>query len=646
MRSRQDRALAAICDAFAPGIDGLPSASEFGVPGAVADAVEKNPRASERKQFRQLMSLWDTRLLTAIGGGGLKRFSDQPTEEREKVLLSWCDSGVTQRRAAFQALRKGALLTYYMLPGEDGRNPVWDAIGYPGPLGPPDDPPPPDLQPIRPTGDMDLECDVCVVGSGAGGGTAAGVLAAAGHDVVVLEAGEYYSEKDFDGGEFEGFARLYMNGGAAATDDQSLALLAGSTLGGGTVVNYTTSFRTPDDVREEWAGHGVPDFTTGEYTASMDAVCERIGVNSEHSKPSPRDEILLRAFDRLGWHWDSIPRNVRGCDQGKRCGQCGVGCALGAKQSTAKTWLVDAEKAGARILVATAAERVDVRDGAARGVEARSADGHRVTVNSRAVVVACGAIHTPALLKRSGLANPNIGRHLRLHPVSVVWGTFDEEVRPWEGTLQAVYSDEHRHLDGDYGLKYETTALNPSILVSFAPWRGARAHADLVEALPYTGGVGALVRDRDSGEVKVGRDGQPVVKYALSDFDRRHLRRGIEGGAEILEAAGARRIYSSHARWVSYEPGVRGDREQFMRDADAAGWDAARLAIGSFHIMGSARMGGSAAASACNPNGETWDVRNLVVCDASCFPTASGVNPMISIETIAHMNASRLAARL
>jgi len=646
VRSRQNRALAAICDAFAPGNGGLPSASELGVPAAVADAVEKNPRASERKQFRQLMSLWDTRLLTALGGGGLKPFSTLSPEEREKVLLSWCDSGVTQRRAAFQALRKGALLTYYMLPGEGGRSSVWDAIGYPGPLGPVENPPPPELHPIRPSADMEIKCDVCIVGSGAGGGTAAGVLAAAGLDVVVLEAGEYYSAKDFDGGEFDGFARMYLNGGAAATADQSLGLLAGATVGGGTVVNYSTSFRTPDDVREEWAAHGVPAFAADEYGASLDAVCERLGVNHEHSTASPRDEVMLRGLEQLGWHWDRMPRNVRGCDQGERCGQCGMGCPLGAKQSTAVTWLVDAQEAGARIVTATAAEKVRVMNGGARGVDARSADGHRVTVTAGAVVAACGAINTPALLKRSGLSNRNIGKHLRLHPVTVVWGMFDEEIRPWHGTMQAIYSDEHRHLDGGYGLKYETAAINPSLLVAFAPWRGGREHADLMEALPSTLGIGALVRDRDAGEVNVGRDGQPVVKYALSDYDRNHLRRGVEGAAEILEAAGARRIYSSHAGWVSYVPGSNGGREQFMRDADSAGWDAARLAMGSFHIMGSARMGGDPAGSACNADGETWDVRNLVVCDASCFPTASGVNPMISIESIAHMNASRLAARL
>ena len=155
-----------------------------------------------------------------------------------------------------------------------------------------------------------------------------------------------------------------------------------------------------------------------------------------------------------------------------------------------------------------------------------------------------------------------------------------------------------------------------------------------------------LLRDRDGGEVRVGRDGQPVVRYRLSEYDPAHVRTGVDGAAQILEAAGARRIFSSHSRRVAYEPGRSGSREQFMRDADACGYGPGRCTFFSFHIMGSARMGGSPATSACNPNGETWDVRDLVVCDGSAFPTASGVNPMISIEAIAHMNASRLAARL
>jgi choline dehydrogenase-like flavoprotein len=269
-----------------------------------------------------------------------------------------------------------------------------------------------------------------------------------------------------------------------------------------------------------------------------------------------------------------------------------------------------------------------------------------VVVRSRAVVAACGALQTPALLRRSGLANANIGRHLKLHPVTVVWGLFDEETRPWEGTTQALYSDQHRDLDDGYGLTYETAPVHPHIALAFWPWRGRGPHFELMEGLRHMGGLGILLRDRDGGEVRVARDGEPVVRYRLSPFDRGHMRTGLDGAAQIMEAAGARRIFSSHSSWVAYDPGADGDRERFMSDADACGWGPGQCHLGSFHIMGSARMGGTPSTAACTPGGETWDVRGLYVCDGSAFPTASGVNPMISIESIAHMNARGIAAAL
>ena len=279
---------------------------------------------------------------------------------------------------------------------------------------------------------------------------------------------------------------------------------------------------------------------------------------------------MQRGLVALGWHSDSMPRNVRGCDQGVICGYCGYGCRLGAKQSTVKTWLGDAHAREPACWFGRAPNASWCEDGAARGVQARTLDGHAVTVRARAVVAACGALNTPALLRRSGLENPNIGKHLRLHPATVVWGVFDEEIRPWEGTMQAIYSDQHRFWTRGYGVKYETAAVHPSLLVGFAPWRGARHHAEMMEALPHTTPIGVLLRDRDGGEVKVGRDGQPVVTYRLSDYDRGHLRTGLDGAAQIFEAAGAQRIFSSHSRWVAYEPGRRGDRQQFMQDADAS----------------------------------------------------------------------------
>jgi choline dehydrogenase-like flavoprotein len=618
------------------------------VPEALVAAIAGNPRASERRQLAALLSAWNSPALGALGGVGLKSFASLPAPERERALLSWGDSRLPQRRAVFQALRKGALLFYYMLPGRDGaRNPAWDAIGYAGPLGPLEGAAPKALRTIEPGADGRLECDVVIVGSGAGGGTAAGVLAGAGLDVIVVEAGDYYDDQDFEGSELGAFTRFYM-GAPAATHDQSVALLAGACLGGGTVVNYTTSFRTPDEVRAEWASLGVPAFTSDDYTASLDTVCDRLGVNQEYNDPSTRDQKLRDGCTALGWHLDAMPRGVRQCAQGKECGYCGLGCRVGAKQSVVKTWLADANAAGTRLIVRARVDRVLVEGGAARGISGRSGDGRPLTIRSRAVIVACGAIHTPPLLRRSGLQNPNIGKHLKLHPATAVWGVFDEELEPWEGVMQALYSDQHRDLDDGYGLKYETAANHPHLFIPFSPWRGGREHYGLMQALSHTAPIGVLLRDRDGGEVRVGRDGEPVVRYKLSPFDVDHLRTGIDGAAQILAAAGARRIYSSHSKWVSYDPGVGNGagRARFMADADAAGYGAGQVTLGSFHIMGSARMGGSPAMSACDPAGQTWDVRDLYVMDGSSFPTASGVNPQISIQAIAHMSARALAARL
>jgi choline dehydrogenase-like flavoprotein len=643
---RQRSALEDICDAVCPPGNGIPTARELGVASAVADAVSKNPRPSERKQLQALLGLWDSPALGLLGGAGFKRFSALPPEEREAVLRSWADSRVPQRRAAFQAMRKAALLFYYMLPGPDGgRNPVWDAIGYDGPLGKLDGAPQKALQVTAIDRDTTLSCDVVIVGSGAGGGAAAGVLAGAGLDVIVIESGGYYDDQDFDGSELGAITRYYM-AAPAATPDQSVGLVAGSCLGGGTVVNYTTSFKTPDEVRSEWASQGVPAFASEDYTASLDAVWDRLGVNQEHNEPSTRERKLQEGCAQLGWHVDAMPRGVRNCAQGKECGYCGLGCRVGAKQSVVKTWLADAHQAGTRLIVETKVSRVLVEGGAARGVTAVTGDGHHLTVRSRAVIVACGALHTPALLRRSGLQNPNIGKHLRLHPVTVVWGLYDEELRPWEGVMQALYSDQFRDLEDGYGLKLETAAMHPHIVIPFLPWRGARDHFALMEGLPHLTGLGVLVRDREGGEVRVGRDGEPVVRYKLSQFDAGHMRTGMDGSAKLLEATGARRIFSSHTKWVGYEPGASGSREQFMADSDAAGYGAGQITLGSFHIMGTARMGGSPATSACDPSGQTWEVRDLYVCDGSSFPSASGVNPQISIQAIAHMNARGLAAKL
>ncbi|MGI8920836.1 MAG: GMC family oxidoreductase N-terminal domain-containing protein [Solirubrobacteraceae bacterium] len=645
----QRQTLRAIVDTFAPatelGEERVPAGSEAGALEAIEEAVASAPRTFDRQQFGLVLSALGGRAATAIAGGGFRRFAALDQQQRERVLLSWADSPLPQRRAVFQALRKAALTMTYLAPGASGQNPRWDVIGYPGPpMDAPKQPHP--LRTLPVDGDTDLSCDVVVVGSGAGGGTAAGVLTAAGLDVILVEAGGYFAESDFNGAELEGLKNLYLGAGGIGSDDNSIGLLAGSCLGGGTVINYTTSFRTPDEVRQEWAGLGSAGHASPDYAAAMDAVCERLGVNYEHSAPGSRDALMKSGLDALGWHADFMPRNVRGCNQGERCGFCGYGCPLGAKQSTLKTWINDAAEAGARLLVDTFVTRVMIKRGAAQGIEGQHrASGSRIRVRARAVVSAAGALHTPALLRRSGLRNSAIGSNLRLHPATAVWGVVDERLDPWNGTLQAVYSDQHRDLDGQgYGLKYETAPVQPSILVGFGPWRSGRQHLEMMREISHTAVIGVLLRDKGSGEVRTARDGMPVVRYHLSDEDIAHARVGIEGAAKILEAAGAQRIFTSHSKMVDTHGPVR--VEELMRRADAAGFGPAQVGWYSFHIMGSARMGSHPTSSATDPTGQTWEARDLVVCDGSAFPTSSGVNPMISIESTAYMNAQALATRL
>ncbi len=617
MTPRQRRALEAICETFCPG------AVAAGVPETFLQLVP----AGDRAQLMRLLSLWDVPFLH----GRRRRFRALPAEEREAVLRSWRDSRITARRQAFQGLRKGATIAYYGTVG---------VPGYPGALGAPTDP-----RPRRITttpADKRLSCDVCVVGSGAGGGVAAAVLAAAGLDVVVLEAGSHYEDADFDGDELAGYRRLYLDAGAATTADGGMGLLAGECLGGTTLINYTTSFRTPDSVRSEWGG----PFPSPDFDRALDAVCARLGVSTDENRPSSRDETMARGLRALGWHVDAMPRNVRGCDQGRVCGYCGFGCQLGAKQSTLVTWLADAQRDGARVVTDVRAERIVVERGAARGVEAVTAHGRRLTVTARAVAVACGALQTPVLLRRSGLGNEHVGRHLHLHPATAVLAAMPDETRPWEGSMQALYSDEHRDLDGEgYGLKYETAPVHPSLMAAFCAWDTAAEHAERMRLLPRVSAVGILLRDRSEGEVRVRRDGSGRVRYRLDPPDVEHVRRGVDGAAQILEAAGAEWIASSHQRLVAYEPG-RSARADFLRAADAVGYGPGQCVFYAFHLMGSARMGGAASTSACDHEGNLWGAEGVTVADGSAFPSASGVNPMVTIEAIAHLNASHLAARL
>lgn len=613
LNARQRRALTAIADTFAPGLDGLPAASALGVPDAVAAAIGLNPRAEARRRIGLLLSAWE---LAASPG---RRFSALPLHERERVLRSWRDSASERRRTAYKVLRKGVLHYYFGLPGA-----ARVAIGYPGP--------PDVLDRGTHEGEAlsgDVECDVCVVGSGTGGATAAAVLAEAGLDVLVLEAG---GDGRYRHEETDALWAHYVEAAGAATEDQSIDLLLGATFGGGATVNWTTCLRPPPELLEEWRAAGLDPAA---IERGVEAMWQRLEVNGEHGRASGRDVVLERGLAELGWHVAAQPRNVRNCEQGRICGTCGFGCPLGAKVTPASTW-----PANVRVVLGVQARRLLVERGAAVGVEAGS-----LAVRARAVVASCGALQTPALLRRSGLVNVNIGQNLYLHPVTLLVGEMEEDVRPWEGPLQSRFSEEHARLDGAYGVRYETPPVTPALFGAALPWEGARDVLDLARRYARLAPVFPLVRDRDAGDVVVGKDGEPVARYRVSRYDLRHLRAGFAGAARILEAAGARRIFSTHARPVVWERG-RGGVGRFLAEADMRGWEPNRVLYASAHLMGTARMGSSPAIGAFDPAGESWELANLFVCDGSAFPTASGVNPMITIAGLAHATATGIAARL
>ncbi len=597
------------------------------------------PDPLDRTRLGLLLSALDQPWLNLILSGIWGSLATLPVARREQVLQRWAFSGLAPRRVGFQALKRLIHVAHYCWPDADGSHRAWRAAGYPGPLPPPARLPDP-LPTLEINADTALDCDVVVCGSGAGGGVVAGVLAQAGLNVVVLEKGENPAAARMTQVEGEMLSAWYLDGGLVMTQSGSLPILAGSCLGGGTAINYTTGFPLPERVRQEWdAMTGLALFTGERFAASLERVSARLNLNTQWNRPGERDVLLERGCLALGWHVDRQPRNVTDCREGLECGYCGYGCRHGAKNSTERTYLRDASAAGARLVVRCDVRRVLTERGRAVGVSAVVRDpagaARRLTVRARLVVAACGAVHTPALLRRSGVSGPTLGRGLRLHPATAVAGVFRHRVEPWSGSLQTRYSEQFADLDAGYGTRFETAPVHFALPASGFGWQGAHRFQQELARLAHTSIVGVLLRDRDAGRVAVSRAGLPRVHYELSSYDAGHVRRGLMGAAEVLAAAGAEEIFTLHTPPVRVRPASPGWRARLLAEADGRGYQGTRMSYISFHQMGSASMGRDPSTSVVDERGEVYGVRGLYVADAAVFPTSSGVNPMITIMAIA-----------
>ena len=648
LNEAQSRTLRALCDTFVPAValdthDELTRdfmarpASELGVAAQIAGLMADVMTLEEIAGFAGL--------LDALGTEG---FADADLAARTQTVHGF----IAQDAAAklgLRALKSLTLLFFYGLPDAAGANPNWEAIGFPGPkAAPPSAEQAPKTISIQEVSGerATLSCDVCVIGSGAGGSVIAAECANAGKDVIVLEMGAYRNESDFSGLEVPGYFELYYGGGLATSESGSISILAGSTLGGGTVVNYMNCVPTPPSILAEWESHGLAGVSSGAFVEEhMNVVMERIGANTEATRQNRTHQQLLRACDELGYEHRPIFRNASLDDDPEFCGHCLLGCQRGCKRSAMKTWLQDASDRGARAVVGCHADRVIVKDGRAAGVEATvtHADGlsTALTIEASTVVVACGSIESPALLLRSGIGGPAVGKHLRLHPAFGVWGIYDEPIEGWSGQTQSALSDHFYDIEGGYGFLIEAAGAFPSFTSTALPWASGEQHKHLMSLLRWMAPFITVARDHGSGEVVLDDRDRAVVRWEFDDeVDARLAVRAHIELARLHHAAGASEIVTAHAeehRWRRED-----SFDEFLARLEAASYAPNDVTCFTAHQMGSCRMGADPAASVADGRGELHDVKGVWIGDASAFPTAPGVNPMVSIMSLAHRTAGAI----
>ena len=500
-----------------------------------------------------------------------------------------------------------------------------------------------------------LKCDVAIVGSGAGAGITAELLARAGLDVVLVEEGPLRSSSDFHQRESEAYPQLYQESAARKTADKAINILQGRCVGGSTTVNWTSSFRTPDDTLAHWQQHfGLKDYGPEALSPWFLQAERRLGIGPWLAPPNENNDLLRRGGGKLGIAVSAINRNVRNC---WNLGSCGFGCPTNAKQSMLVTTIPAALDAGARLLVETRAESLTHRGGRITAVECLPVrlDGSRasrrtVRISARHYVVAGGAINSPALLLRSGLPDPHdrLGIRSFLHPVVVSAALFAQRVEAWSGAPQTLYSDHFlgvHPIDGPIGYKLEAPPLHPVIFASTLAGFGLEQARQLRE-FPHAHALLALLRDgfhpeSPGGRVRLRGDDSPLLDYPLTPFVMEGARRAFLSMAEIQFAAGAREVLPVHEL-------ARGYRSWNEAQAEIAELPMRPLVtrVVSAHVMGGCGMAGDARLGVVRPDGQHWQIDNLSVHDGSIFPTSIGANPQLSIYGIVNRLATGLAQRL
>ena len=632
-----------------------------------------------KQQMLLALSLLGTRAGALILTGSPVQISAQSLHARQAILRRWSTSMIPSLRMLSRSLTSlvklywartsptlNQVLCFPRTPihGTPGKGFDFAFLQIPPAQSPTDEP-------------ETIETDVVIVGSGCGAAVSAKNLAEAGLKVIVVDKAYHWPPEHLPMSEENAAVQLFMQGGTIISDDTTTNVIAGSAWGGGGTVNWSASLQTQGYVRDEWSKspHNLPFFTSTAFQDSLDRVCERMGVTAYGIRHNKTNQVILDGSRKLGWAVKEVPQNCGGENDRHYCGYCTLGCGSCGKKGTTETFLPDAAKAGAVFVEGFDAQEVvfENRNGQKTaigikgiwvsrdsngGVSGKDRNTRKVVIKAKRVITSAGTLQSPLLLLRSGLRNPNIGHNLHLHPVSLVFGIWDEEVRPWEGGILTAVCSEYENLDGHgHGPKIEAMTMLPGWNAPFLPWPGDGLDMKtLMARFKNMTGYISLTRDRDAGQVWPEKlTGKARVNYTVSKFDQRHIMEGMIAIAKMLYVEGAREILTvvpgatpfirdNVSEPASAKEGINNPRFQaWLDEVRATGFPSPQTIFGSAHQMGTCRMGNNSRTSVVDPTGKVWGTEGLYVMDASVFPSASGVNPMITNMAISDWTSRELA---
>lgn len=478
------------------------------------------------------------------------------------------------------------------------------------------------------------KADVVVIGSGAGGAVMAYELAAKGKKVVVLEAGPYVPSSEFNEKYPDMFERLFVDAGGQTNIDGDVNILQGSCVGGSTVVNATVSLRTPDWILEEWrADYGVEGMSAAEMAPKFAQVEKRLSVHE--NKPHEiniNSQLLRKGCESLGWSTQNTPRNVKDC---ALAGYCMAGCRYDRKQSMLVTYIPWAIEKGARVYSDARVEEIRVSRGRATGVGAVITDPKsrevvaKLDIDAKVVVLAAGTVQSALLLLKNDIANGSgqVGRNFACHPSVNVAALFDELVLGWNGALQGVQCDEFASPEKG-AILFQGATGNPYLVNGFGVPGIGRAAAEISKQVKNIASMVQLTHDQSVGRI-YWDDGVKKLDYRLSEKDKAGIRKGMKSAAKIWFAAGARKVILPTVMPNFLES------EKEIESIDRLPMAPNDLVLISYHPQGTCRMGSDPQKSVVNSRGQSHEIPNLVIADASVFPSSVMVNTQLPIYAAA-----------